>query len=114
MIENAPGDIAEIRSNSDGDTWSFKRTIGPRFKSSVRLSPCGVDIDVGFFPTVLGVGLNLTPMDVGLSPMFFPIVSGVGLNPTPAYGRWVKSHVLPHCNFECWVKSHPLPPSHSK
>ena len=58
------------------------------------MSPCGVDTDdVGFFPTVLGVGLNLTPMDVGLSPMFFPIVSGVGLNPTPAYGRWVKSHV---------------------
>ena len=22
------------------------------------MSPCGVDIDVGFFPTVLGVGLN--------------------------------------------------------
>ena len=40
------------------------------------MSPCGVDIDVWFFPTVLGFGLN----------------------PTPAYGRWVKSHVvLSHC-----------------
>ena len=56
------------------------------------MSPCGVDIDVGFFPTVLGVGINSTP----------------------ACGQLVKSHViLSHC-FGCWVKSHPLPPSNSK
>ena len=57
-------------------------------------------IDVGFFPHVLGVGLNPTPMDVGLSPTFFPTVFGclvmdVGLNPT----------FFP--TVECWVKSHP-------
>ena len=72
-----PGDIAKIRPNSDGDTWSFQR---PQIQiESARLSPCEVDIDVWFFPIVLGVGLN----------------------PTPAYGRWVKSHVvLSHC-FRC-------------
>ena len=80
-----PGDIAEISSNSDGDTWSFQKDYWPQIQiESARLSPCGVDIDVGFFPTVLGVGLN----------------------PTPMAGRWVKSHVLSHC-FGCWVKSHP-------
>ena len=79
-----PGDIAEISSNS----WSCQKDYWPQIQiESARLSPCGVDIDVGFFPTVLGVGLNPTPMDVGLSPMFFPTVLGVGLNPTPCHHR---------------------------
>ena len=72
------------------DTWSFQEDYWHQIQiESPRLSPCGVDIDVGFFPTVLGVGLNRTPMDVGLScPMFFPTVLGVMLNPTPAYELW--------------------------
>ena len=60
-----PGDIAEIRRNSDGDTWSFQKDYWPQIQiENARLSPCGVDIDVGFFPTVLGVGLNPTPLRI--------------------------------------------------
>ena len=74
-VPHLPGDVAEISSTSDGDTWSCQKDYWPQIQiESARLSPCGVDIDVGFFPTVLGVGLNPTPMDVGLSPMFFPTV----------------------------------------
>ena len=62
-----PGDVAEISSNSDGDTWSCQKDYWPQIQiESARLSPCEVDIDVWFFPIVLGVGLNPTQMDAGL------------------------------------------------
>ena len=63
-----PGDIAEISSNS----WSCQKDYWPQIQiESARLSPCGVDIDVGFFPTVWVLGLiPPLPMDVGLSLMF--------------------------------------------
>ena len=52
-VSPLPGDIAEISSNSDGDTW----ICWPQIQiESARLSSCGVDIDVGFFPTVLVLG----------------------------------------------------------
>ncbi len=35
-----PGDIAEISSNSDGDTWSFQKDYWPQIQiESARLSP---------------------------------------------------------------------------
>ena len=57
-VPSLPGsDVAEISSNSDGDTWSCQKDYWPQIQiESARLSPCGVDIDVGFFPTVLVLG----------------------------------------------------------